>query len=504
MVTIEYYWGLEFIRLPIIFILLYEKFPTIGMRLKKTATYWLPYVCLYIGAFIWRFFILQFEKDRNKPEVFLDLLKSPRSTFLSLFEVVLKDCWHILANTWFKTMDPDTFQIHSKLSLTSWGLAVLIIVLCFIFLSTKLSIKIRMEDTQFNRQAFLVGIFSLFVGMIPVWVTGRQVTIGLYSDRFSLPGLVGACLILISILNILIPHWSYKVMIFSILLGMAGGSLFRKGDEFKQDWSFQKDFYWQLFWRAPAIEPGTPLWSEGGIFQYTSKYAISTAINSLYPVQQNTTDLQYWAFELDNFYPTAGGSDIIPYEELFAKVRTMTFLARRDNSIVFSYERNIPHCLWVLSTSDEFSPYLGKYTKKNLIISNLDRIQPEPINPDYPDETIFGSEPEHTWCYYFQKADLARQMGDWEKVVDLGDQAIELGYGPENPIEWIPFIEGYIHIKDWDMAKALTQDFVKKDIKLELSLCAAWQRATTDASLPISEKDIVNSIEDELDCIILK
>jgi len=29
----------------------------------------------------------------------------------------------------------------------------------------------------------------------------------------------------------------------------------------------------------------------------------------------------------------------------------------------------------------------------------------------------------HGWCYYYQKANLARQQGDWEQVIALGREA---------------------------------------------------------------------------------
>ena len=45
-----------------------------------------------------------------------------------------------------------------------------------------------------------------------------------------------------------------------------------------------------------------------------------------------------------------------------------------------------------------------------------------------PPPMLFGPEPPHTWCYYFQKADLARQRGDWDEVARLGDEARELGF----------------------------------------------------------------------------
>ena len=36
---------------------------------------------------------------------------------------------------------------------------------------------------------------------------------------------------------------------------------------------------------------------------------------------------------------------------------------------------------------------------------------------------MFGSEPPHLWCYYFEKADLARQLQDWQSVLQLEKQA---------------------------------------------------------------------------------
>jgi hypothetical protein len=73
---------------------------------------------------------------------------------------------------------------------------------------------------------------------------------------------------------------------------------------------------------------------------------------------------------------------------------------------------------------------------------------PTRANPTFPDSShpAFGShralfqirinpptdvlpEPEHEWCYFFTKAELAQQQGDYEQVVALGDEAMsKLGY----------------------------------------------------------------------------
>jgi hypothetical protein len=60
-----------------------------------------------------------------------------------------------------------------------------------------------------------------------------------------------------------------------------------------------------------------------------------------------------------------------------------------------------------------------------------------------PPTVVFGPEPVHGWCYYYQKADLARQRGEWGEVQKIGDQAFALGFEPSDPIEWIPFLQVY-------------------------------------------------------------
>ena len=57
--------------------------------------------------------------------------------------------------------------------------------------------------------------------------------------------------------------------------------------------------------------------------------------------------------------------------------------------------------------------------------------------------SIFGSEPQHDWCYYYQKADLARQFQDWQQIVALGDEVRTKGLAPSDKDEWLLFVEGY-------------------------------------------------------------
>jgi hypothetical protein len=63
--------------------------------------------------------------------------------------------------------------------------------------------------------------------------------------------------------------------------------------------------------------------------------------------------------------------------------------------------------------------------------------------PHTPPTVVFGPEPLHGWCYFYEKADLARQRGDWKEVLALGNEALDKGFAPQDHVEWIPFLQAY-------------------------------------------------------------
>ena len=73
--------------------------------------------------------------------------------------------------------------------------------------------------------------------------------------------------------------------------------------------------------------------------------------------------------------------------------------------------------------------------------------EPQHIQTDVgfqtPSQIVFGSEPKRGWCYYYEKAAYARQVGDWKTVTAIGDEAAKLGLSPSDAIEWMPFLQAY-------------------------------------------------------------
>jgi hypothetical protein len=93
----------------------------------------------------------------------------------------------------------------------------------------------------------------------------------------------------------------------------------------------------------------------------------------------------------------------------------------------------------------------------------------------------FLSEPEHQWCYYFAKAELAYQQKNWKKVIDLIDQAKSLGFGPEDPFEWLTYIEAQALMGNIQTAVNFSTDAFKQESGIRKGLCEVWKRVQTQS-----------------------
>jgi hypothetical protein len=114
---------------------------------------------------------------------------------------------------------------------------------------------------------------------------------------------------------------------------------------------------------------------------------------------------------------------------------------------------------------------------------------------------IYRPEPKHGWCYDFERAELARQFGDWQEVVRLGNEAFALDDSPNNPVERFVFIEGHAHLGDWEPAVELSRISyrVSKDYVGPL-LCKLWSRIEVETVESPGRSDALNQIKDMAAC----
>ena len=104
--------------------------------------------------------------------------------------------------------------------------------------------------------------------------------------------------------------------------------------------------------------------------------------------------------------------------------------------------------------------------------SHTDRIISTGLSP-VPPASIFETEPAHDWCYYYQKASLARQKGDWQEIGRLYKQVNELRLNTDDKSELLPFIEGLVNLGRFDDARSLYKKQIRGSADTRLSACTA-------------------------------
>ena len=114
---------------------------------------------------------------------------------------------------------------------------------------------------------------------------------------------------------------------------------------------------------------------------------------------------------------------------------------------------------------------------------------------------VYTPEPGHAWCYYFEKADLARQFGDWEEVVSIGDAALKLDERPHHPVEIFVFIEGYAHAGEWDRALELSRESQEiSDGEVRPLLCLLWERIETETAESVDRIETLSEVKSMFAC----
>jgi hypothetical protein len=147
-------------------------------------------------------------------------------------------------------------------------------------------------------------------------------------------------------------------------------------------------------------------------------------------------------------------------------------------------------------------PQKPKYISDAMSLSRLDLIIPDAIPPAQPPLHILGPEPEHEWCYYFEKADLARQIGDWDRVTALGERAFQLDERlyPVNAPEYLPYIEGYAMTGDWEHARELTIEAFELSFRMDRILCATWERIEGKSTPSVEREVSLAEVKQALKC----
>ena len=166
--------------------------------------------------------------------------------------------------------------------------------------------------------------------------------------------------------------------------------------------------------------------------------------------------------------------------------------------MAITFEPGLGQCLWVLRPELRNAGGLTTAARTWLELSDPSRIQITPAKQ--PPSAIFGAEPPRSWCYYFEKADLARQYEQWDEVGSLWRQAEAAGVRASNGVELVPFIEAAAQQGDWSGAQAITRKAQSLPDRSTSLFCDVWRELDQSTSPTVERDTIVAEIQQNLGC----
>ncbi len=466
----EYMIGLEGTRLILLGYSLFQdgwkEFRALAREILKRI--W-PYWIVTAGFLCWRLFI--FEGARNAtdvPQLAESYLGNFRYMFIRLVLETAKDFLDASIFAWF--VGP--YQLFSVALYSDLAYALLIvgIVILLVLIYTRLFKKLwgteyNESDTYRLIKDFIwIGALAIIFAIAPVILSGRQLDLYDSYKSYGLHPIGGVVLFVVGVVLMFQP--SFRRLILIALIGLSVLAQILNADYWAQYWKVQREMWWQLTWRAPDIQTDTLVMayvSQG--FNPQQDYEIWGPINLIYnPSPAKAPAIQAEVLNTETSY------SILKKEILNNHVRDIK-LHRDFNNLLLLSVPSSASCLHVIDGMlPVYSASESLLVEKVGAYSHVDRIIPSGPSP-VPPISIFGAEPTHGWCYYYQRASLARQSGNWEEISKLYDQVLELNLETDDKSEVIPFFEGLVNQGRYDDARSLYRTQIKGQNEMRFPLC---------------------------------
>lgn len=488
----EYFFGLEGLRA--LFLLSFFQ-GSLAERFTKTLKHWRPYLLIWFLNAGWLVCYYRFGPYNSYA------VSAPQALTLAtlLFEFA-DSLWKAGCYIWIQVLVLTFSSITAPASLLTLGL----IAVSFAFLVPYVRTQVDRSSTQVDNGTrniqpvtlILIGILGIFLGRLPSLAAGLPLTLQSSYDRFMVSMMIGGSLFALGLIELIFGKSKYKIYIIALIASLGIGQQFFNANIFRRDWAKQQEIYWQMTWRIPALEPGTVLLTHEMPIDYETDMSFTAPINWMYAPDFQGTDLPYLMLYTEKRL----GGPTLPSLEADVKItfryRTVTFRGNTSQAVVLYMPRN--GCLRALDPvrgDTEVYARESKYLLEAIPLSNLARIITKTDSPAKPD---FIAEPEHNWCYYFAKAELAYQMHDFEQVVALGNEAMTLGHSPEDPKEWLIFVEANALTGDFESAEAMSTRAFSEQPRIAEGLCLVWKRVQAEGQA--GSEEVVQKMLSQLDC----
>ncbi len=466
----EYMIGFEGTRLILLGYVLYQDgFKDIRSLAREIIKRAWPYWVVTAGFLYWRIFV--FEGSRNATDV-SGLAGSYFSNFRYMsIRVILETAKDFLDTTifaWF--VEP--YQLLSLAPYSNLVFALFIaglvaaLVWLYMFLSKKWwgVADNQVEAPRLMKDLIWMGALIVLCAVGPVILSDRQVELYDPYKSYGLHPIPGVILFVVGLVLMLQPK--FRRLILIALIGISVSTQILNADYWEQYWKIQREMWWQMTWRAPDIKADTLVMAYiSGGFNPQQDYEIWGPLNLIYnPGPAKAPAIQAEVLNSDTSY------SIWKKDVLNNHVRDIKLHRDFNNLLLLSIPSSIS-CMHVIDGQlPVYSANESLLVQKVGAYSHVDRIVSTGASP-VPPSSIFGTEPARDWCYYYQKASLARQNGDWTEIGNLYDQVRKLGLETDDKSEMIPFFEGLVNSGRFEDAKALYREEIKGQNEMRFPLC---------------------------------
>lgn len=448
------------------------------MTLKR----WFPYAIAASLFLVWRIFLFHpLRAGTDIGGIVSEFVASPVYKSLVVFSELFKDFIEISMMSWAVPPVPmiSTARLRDfGLALLLAGLAVgLVVLLLWRYASDQDFADSHMLDRD-SRALLWLGVTWVLVTSAPIILAGREVTFGASLDRFSFPGSLGAVMILTSFFFTL-NHRYFRWGALGLVGILAVMTQLINTTNYANQTEVVRKFWWQMSWRVPQLERNTVIVAYIAGVPIEEDYEIWGPANMIYYPEPGSLGVQSEVLNRvavqDIQMGSASGRTMRTIEVERDYVNTLVLTMPTASSCVHVIDGQ-----WIeLSENEDYRVHLvAPY-------SNISRVRTED-DPRTPPMSVFGSEPERGWCYYYEKASLERQRGNWEAVASLAKQVRELGLRPRDRVEWLPFLYGFAYTGQYDAINSLVP-VVKESPFIRYQVCQSLKNIEPSGNMAIVE-----------------
>ncbi len=493
----EYFFLLELLRPCFLAAALSEEGTSLKTTIRRVVRNCLPCAAAFCCGLLYRMFFNKTQTLHYEFKLLTDLKASPLSAAAGYLAQMAKDCLRVVFEAWgtvFEIPGPAEFGSRSTL------MYILICAGTFAAACLFLALYSRGDRgiTEGNRGDLWmigIGVIALLLAGQPFWLTESSIHFVFPNCRYTLPFMLGVSLLLTGLLDLIRhPRW-IPILAVSAFIGLAAGHLFVIGNEYRRDWTLTKDFFSQMKWRIPEIEPDTVVVTNALPIRFSTDNSLTAPLNWIYAEEYETDRIPYILYTNTKRENTLSGLEA--GQPVFQEYLSARFFGSTDDMISIYY--SAPGCVHVLDPEiDIFNQMIPEIDREAAVLNNYSRILTNAAGAPLPRKQ-FGNELPHGWCWYYEQADLERQRGNWDAAAALGDEAFALSDHPNDPMERIPFIEAYARTGRWQEALEQTGAALAVTPVMNDPLCALWDRISRTAG----ENPVQDALDGMLDCAFI-